>query len=145
MFQTYIKMSARASESLQWALLNKHNSFMLKQRGVKKPFSTEPMNLKNLHSFRYSGLVRNKALGIHSAPDNKGIVMSYKTKKARSKPAKGTVKVTYKLGARTTLSRVNKFIRHQNYRKDLRLKALRKASAILQGQKEHKPKKTRGK
>merc|ERR1712002_994552 len=105
----------------------------------------EPMNLKNLHSFRYSGLVRNKAIGIQSATDNKGVVLSYKSKKAKNKPAKGTVKVTYKLGARTTLSRVNKFIRRQNYRKDLRLKALRKASAILESQKAPKAEKTRGK
>ena len=39
------------------------------------------MNLRNLHSFRYNGLIRNKAIGISAASDNKGIVLSYKTKK----------------------------------------------------------------
>ncbi|CAG7717053.1 unnamed protein product, partial [Allacma fusca] len=37
-----------------------NNCFLKRVRNVKQPFSTEPNNLTNKSSFRYSGLVQRK-------------------------------------------------------------------------------------
>jgi large subunit ribosomal protein L28e len=70
------------SSHLTWMIIRNNNAYLLKKRDVKKPFSTEPNNLNNLSSFRYSGLVHKKSVGIVAAPDNKGFTVIYK--KSRS-------------------------------------------------------------
>ena len=60
------------STDIAWAVIRDSSSFLLKKRGVKKPFSTEPCNLTNRNAQRYNGLVNNKVVGVSAAPDNKG-------------------------------------------------------------------------
>ena len=84
------------SSEIAWGVIRNSSCFLLKKRGVKKPFSTEPLNLTNRNAFRYNGLVNNKAVGVSltvlegastnsfsqiaAAADNKGFVVT--TKKA---------------------------------------------------------------
>merc|ERR1711915_527574 len=110
-----IKMSA----DLCWAIVRNNHSFLLKKRNVKKPFSTEANNLKNVNSPRYNGLCRRKVIGIEPASGGKGIVLSHKTAKYQSKPAKNVVKTTIKAGPRRALNSTRRFIRYNSYRKDL--------------------------
>merc|ERR1711872_1025524 len=119
-----IKMSA----DLCWAIVRNNHSFLLKKRNVKKPFSTEANNLKNVNSPRYNGFCPNKVVGIAPATGDKGIVLTYK-------PAKCIVKTTIKAGPRRALNSVSRFVRFNKYRKDLKMMALRRASAILRSQK----------
>jgi large subunit ribosomal protein L28e len=70
------------SSHLTWMIVRNNNAYLLKKRNIKKPFSTEPNNLNNLSSFRYSGLIHKKSVGIVAAPDNKGFTVIYK--KSRS-------------------------------------------------------------
>ena len=60
------------SSDIAWAVIRDSSSFLLKKRGVKKPFSTEPCNLKNVNAKRFNGLVNEKVVGISAAADNKG-------------------------------------------------------------------------
>ncbi len=60
------------SSDIAWAVIRESSSFLLKKRGVKKPFSTEPCNLTNRNAQRYNGLVNSKVVGISAAADNKG-------------------------------------------------------------------------
>jgi large subunit ribosomal protein L28e len=47
-----------ASVDLQWELVRKNNAFIVKRNGYT--FSTEPTNLANKHSYKFSGLAQNK-------------------------------------------------------------------------------------
>merc|ERR1712107_423256 len=76
------------SSDIAWAVIRNSSSFLLKKRGVKQPFSTEPCNLKNVNSKRYNGLVNEKVVGISVAAENKGYVLTTKTKKGATRPVK---------------------------------------------------------
>ncbi|CAM6031907.1 unnamed protein product, partial [Sphagnum compactum] len=101
----------------------------------------EPNNLTNLSSFRYSGLVHKKSIGVVPAADKKGFTLEYKKAKCFNKPAKSSVKITFKSGPRRALRKLKRVIRHGKYRQDLTQAALRRASAIIRSQKPVKEKK----
>lgn len=46
------------SADLVWAIIKNNNSFLVKRQNVQ--FSSEPANLKNVNSFKYSGLANYK-------------------------------------------------------------------------------------
>ncbi|XP_071512860.1 large ribosomal subunit protein eL28 [Panulirus ornatus] len=122
------------SADLCWQIIRNNHSHLFKKRNVKKPFSSEPNNLKNVNSPRYNGWCKKKVIGIEPAADNKGIILSHKTSKYQCKPAKNLVKTTIKAGPRRALNSIRRFIRYNRYRKDLKMAALRRASAILRSQ-----------
>jgi large subunit ribosomal protein L28e len=70
------------SAHLTWMIIRNNNSYLVKKRNIKKPFSTEPNNLTNLSSFRYSGLIHKKSVGVVAAADNKGFTVVYKKSRA---------------------------------------------------------------
>jgi len=55
------------SNDVAWAVTRNSSRFLLKKRNCPKPFSTDPMNLTNLHSQRYSGICNSKAVGVMPA------------------------------------------------------------------------------
>uniref|UniRef100_A0A8C3H9F2 Large ribosomal subunit protein eL28 n=1 Tax=Chrysemys picta bellii TaxID=8478 RepID=A0A8C3H9F2_CHRPI len=95
----------------------------------------EPNNLKARNSFRYNGLIHRKTVGVEPAADGKGIVVVLKKRAGQRKPATSYEKTTINKNARATLNSLRHIIRKNNYRKDLRMAALRRASAILRSQK----------
>ncbi|KAG8140514.1 hypothetical protein E2320_003198 [Naja naja] len=111
------------SAHLQWMIVRNCSSFLIKRN--KQTYSTEPNNLKARNSFRYNGLIHRKTVGVEPAVDGKG----------QRKPATSYEKITINKNARATLSSLRHIIRKNNYRKDLRMAALRRASAILRSQK----------
>ncbi|KAK2576096.1 hypothetical protein KPH14_007431 [Odynerus spinipes] len=113
------------------------------KRNINKPFSTEPSNLTNLSSYRYSGLVHRKSVGIVDTPDKKGFAVVYKKANKVHKPAKATVRSTMKSGARRSLYKLRRLLKTNKYRVDLTKVALRRASAVLRSQKPLPAKKTR--
>ncbi|KAF3426265.1 hypothetical protein E2986_07251 [Frieseomelitta varia] len=96
-------ISFTMSSHLNWMIIRNNNAFLLKKRNINKPFSTESNNLTNLSSYRYSGLIHRKSVGIVDTPDKKGFTVVYKKAKAMNKPAKATVRCTMKAGARRSL------------------------------------------
>ncbi|KAG0711982.1 60S ribosomal protein L28 [Chionoecetes opilio] len=131
------------SSDLCWQVIRNNHAHLLKKRNVKKPFSTEPNNLKNVNSPRYNGLCRRKVIGIEPASGGKGIILSHKTARYQNKPVKNLVKTPIKAGPRRALNSIRRFIRHNSYRKDLKMAALRRASAILRSQRAQPFKKAR--
>uniref|UniRef100_A0A0P4WTM4 Large ribosomal subunit protein eL28 n=1 Tax=Scylla olivacea TaxID=85551 RepID=A0A0P4WTM4_SCYOL len=131
------------SSDLCWQVIRNNHANLLKKRNVSKPFSKEANNLKNVNSPRYNGLCRRKVIGIEPASGGKGIIISHKTAKYQNKPAKNLVKTTVKAGPRRALNSIRRFIRHNSYRKDLKMAALRRASAILRSQRAQPFKKSR--
>uniref|UniRef100_A0A182J4I4 Large ribosomal subunit protein eL28 n=2 Tax=Anopheles atroparvus TaxID=41427 RepID=A0A182J4I4_ANOAO len=128
------------SSHLNWLIIRDHNAFLLKQKNIRKPFSTEPNNLTNVSSYRYSGLVHTKTISIAPA-EKKGINFVYKRYRKNHLPAKAPVKVTLKEGPRRTLKKISNIIKANRYRRDLKQAALRRASAILRSQRPAKVKK----
>ncbi|XP_036620578.1 60S ribosomal protein L28-like [Trichosurus vulpecula] len=117
------------SAHLQWMVLRNCSSFLIKHN--KQTYNTEPNNLKARNSFRYDGLIHQKTVGIEPAAHGKGIVVVLKRRAGQRKPATSYVRTTINKNARATLNSVW----HIKYRKDLRMAALRRASAILRSQK----------
>ncbi|XP_042889600.1 60S ribosomal protein L28-like [Penaeus japonicus] len=131
------------SADLCWQIIRNNHAYLVKRRDIKKPFSTEANNLKNVNSARYNGFCRNRIIGIEPASDGKGIVLAFKTRKHKNKPAKNIVKTTIKSGPRRALNSIRRFIRFNHYRGDLKMAALRRASAILRSQRAQPFKKVR--
>uniref|UniRef100_A0A4X2KMN2 Large ribosomal subunit protein eL28 n=1 Tax=Vombatus ursinus TaxID=29139 RepID=A0A4X2KMN2_VOMUR len=117
----------------RWTVLRNCPSFRIKRN--KQTYSTEPNNLKALNSFRYNELIHRKTVGIEPAADDKGIVVVLKRRAGERKPATSYVRTTINKNARATLDSVRHIISENKYGKDLRLAALRRASAILRSQK----------
>ncbi|EAU92418.1 hypothetical protein CC1G_00637 [Coprinopsis cinerea okayama7 len=136
------------SQDLQWLLLRKSNSFVVKGVPGGPTFSREPGNLRNLHSFKYSGLANAKTIDVSDS--GSGIVIS--TRKTKASPhavskAYAKTNIRQRSGGRRALGVAASVVK-KGYRPDLRAAALARVSALLAAQKEPKPsppKKVRGK
>ncbi|KAM9518872.1 large ribosomal subunit protein eL28 [Salvelinus alpinus] len=131
------------SSHLQWMVIRNCSSFLIKRNG--QTYSTEPNNLKSKNSFRFNGLVHRKTVGVQPAADGKGVVIVLKKRAGQRKPATSYEKITINKNSRATLNSLRHIIRKNNYRNDLRMAALRRASAILMSQKPVVVKKRRSK
>lgn len=83
------------------------------------PFLQEPNNLTNVSSYRYSGIVHKKTLGIVPAADKKGFAVVLKKGKYAQRPAKSTVRVNMKAGPKRSLKKLRNLLTGSKYRKDL--------------------------
>merc|ERR1712022_100031 len=86
------KINMSASSDLLWALTKKQNAFLVKRNGLQ--LTSEPNNLMNKHSFKYSGLANVEAVGIED--NTRGITLKMKNKKNSSNPKRNVVSVDLK-------------------------------------------------
>lgn len=63
------------SQELLWQLVKNNNSFLIKRDG--RQFSTEPGNVKNINSFKFSGLANNRSIDVHALPGG-GVSVGFK-------------------------------------------------------------------
>ncbi|KZT27628.1 ribosomal protein L28e [Neolentinus lepideus HHB14362 ss-1] len=136
------------SSDLQWLLIRKYNSFMVKKVPEGPVFSREAGNLPNLHSYKYSGLANSKTVAVADTGSN--VQITY-TKKSASPHAVNSAKATYSIrsrsGPRRSLGVAAKLTK-RGYRADLRPVLLARVSALSASKKEPKSrpaKKPRGK
>ncbi|KAF6748422.1 ribosomal L28e/Mak16 [Ephemerocybe angulata] len=136
------------SSDLQWLLLRSNSSFIVK-RVVEGPvFNKEPGNLRNLNSFKFSGLANPKTIDVAATPA--GITITTRKPNASPNavaPASAKTVIRPRSGGRRALG-VAASVAKKGYRPDLRTAALARVSALAAAQKEPKaspPKKTRGK
>ncbi|CAF3168692.1 unnamed protein product [Rotaria socialis] len=122
----------QASSHVQWMIIRNNSSFLQKRK--LGTYTTEPNNLKNRNNFRYNGLIHPKIVGVEAAKEGKGVVFSTGSVKNVRKPSKRLHKVQLTKDSRRTLTSIRRTIRKQCYRKDLKMAALRRASALLRGQ-----------
>ncbi|CAG8727680.1 10804_t:CDS:2, partial [Acaulospora morrowiae] len=107
------------SADLIWAIVRDNNSFLVKRNGAQ--FTFEPNNLTNLNSFKYSGLANKKTIGISSAPDNRGVVVTSKKNNVASfRPTKTVHKVALSKGVRKSAKSFTNLYTRAGYRPDLR-------------------------
>ncbi|KAI9483759.1 MAG: ribosomal protein L28e [Benjaminiella poitrasii] len=126
------------SSELVWAIIKNNNSFLVKRQGVQ--FSAEPSNLKNVNSFKYSGLANYKSVSI--LPVARGVRVTTRKANKQNVPAKSANSVVIAKTRRQTSKSVANLIARSQYRPDLRAAAVARASAILSTQ---QPKKVRAK
>ncbi|UJR32099.1 hypothetical protein I4U23_019567 [Adineta vaga] len=122
----------QASSHVQWMVIRNNSSFLQKRK--LGTLTTEPNNLKNRNNFRFNGLVHPKVVGVEAVKDGKGVVFTTGSSKNTRKPAKRFRKTKLTKDSRRTLTSIRRTIRHTRYRKDLKMAALRRASALLRGQ-----------
>ncbi|XP_053381416.1 60S ribosomal protein L28-like [Mercenaria mercenaria] len=122
-----------ASPELLWGIIRNNSSFLLKGSG--QTYSREANNLRSRNSYRYNGLIHRKSLGVEPAKDGKGVVLVTRKSGVVGRPGKSYNRVELKKGGRKTLTTIRNSIRKGRYRKDLKMAAVRRASAILKSQK----------
>lgn len=93
------------SPELQWQLLRNSHSFLVKRSG--HTFSSEPLNLTNTHSFKFSGLANPRAVGVTlNAARTRVLLQTRAGKKSTiARPAKATVTQTLQKHFRAGASR----------------------------------------
>ncbi|KAH8836026.1 ribosomal L28e/Mak16 [Flagelloscypha sp. PMI_526] len=136
------------SSDLEWLLIRKYNSFLVKRVPEGPVLSKEPGNLTNLHSHKYSGLANAKTIDI---TDNNGTIeITTRKTKGSSKAVKGARSkstIRPRSGPRRAVGIAVGSAR-RGYRPDLRKAAVARTAALVHAQKEPKPtpeKKRRGK
>nr|CAX71978.1 ribosomal protein L28 [Schistosoma japonicum] len=117
------------SSHLIWDLIKNNDCFLMK-RGPEC-FSRDPLNLKNKNCFRYCGLVHKKAIGIKEERYGKGVVVTTKNVAKDHKPAKAVTRTKFVRGRRRTLQKIRNLTCKQKYRRELKMLALRRASALM--------------
>ncbi|KAF8750537.1 Ribosomal L28e protein family [Rhizoctonia solani] len=140
------------STDLQWLLVRKYNSFIVKRVPEGPIFSKEPGNLKNVHSRKYSGLISDKvrmACTLVTMPRPTRLLFFSQAQVEHSQHSKGEHKTTIR--ARSGPRRAQGVVASQarlGYRPDLRQAALQRVSALQRAQQTKKPapeRKVRGK
>merc|ERR1712005_33264 len=108
-----------ASSDLLWQITRNNSSFLVKRNGLE--LSSEPGNLMNKNSFKFSGIANLETVDV--ADNEKGITFSRKNKANTSKPARNVVSMDLKKDLRKVSKIINKTA-GANYRKDLSNAAL---------------------
>merc|ERR1711861_127838 len=114
------KINMSASSDLLWALTKKQNAFLVKRNGLQ--LTSEPNNLMNKHSFKYSGLANVEAVGIED--NTRGITLKMKNKKNSSNPKRNVVSVDLKKDFRKVATTIRNKTEGKFYRQDLSKPAL---------------------
>ncbi|KAJ3737005.1 ribosomal L28e protein family-domain-containing protein [Lentinula guzmanii] len=108
------------SSDLQWLLLRKSNSYIVKGLPEGPIFSKEPGNLLNLHSHKYSGLANAKTIDVSDV--NGKITVTTRKPKASPyavAPARSTSSIRSRSGSRRALGIIASHSK-RGYRPDLR-------------------------
>merc|ERR1711918_46717 len=109
-----------ASSDLIWALTRKSNAFLKKRNGLQ--LTSEPNNLMNKHSFKFSGLANEEAVGVDECP--RGITLKKKNKKNAMNPKRNVVGRDLKKDFRKVAQTLKNQTEGSYYRKDLSKAAL---------------------
>merc|ERR1712046_260777 len=125
------KINMSASSDLLWALTKKQNAFLVKRNGLQ--LTSEPNNLMNKHSFKYSGLANVEAVGIED--NTRGITLKMKNKKNSSNPKRNVVSVDLKKDFRKVAATIRNKTEGKFYRQDLSNAALAHWYKIWKSQK----------
>ncbi|KAF9073704.1 ribosomal L28e/Mak16, partial [Rhodocollybia butyracea] len=107
------------SNDLQWLLLRKSNSYMVKAHHGPI-FSKEPGNLLGLHSHKYSGLANSKTIDVTDV-NGKITITTHKTKASPTavSSARSTSTIRPRSGSRRALGIASTSAK-RGYRPDLR-------------------------
>uniref|UniRef100_A0A0C9S273 TSA: Wollemia nobilis Ref_Wollemi_Transcript_21711_990 transcribed RNA sequence n=1 Tax=Wollemia nobilis TaxID=56998 RepID=A0A0C9S273_9CONI len=118
---------------LIWEIVKKNNSFLSKQNGngsAKVQFSSEPNNLYNLHTYKFSGLANKKTVSIQSAGKDLTVALATTKTKKQKKPADSVNTSVMKKEFHRMAKAVVNQVADNYYRPDLKRPALARLSAV---------------
>eukprot|EP00243_Klebsormidium_subtile_P001596 TRINITY_DN1285_c0_g1_i1.p2 TRINITY_DN1285_c0_g1~~TRINITY_DN1285_c0_g1_i1.p2 ORF type:complete len:166 (-),score=52.14 TRINITY_DN1285_c0_g1_i1:158-607(-) len=119
------------SSDLLWLLVKKHNKFLFKQGGGttrQVQFTSEPNNLMNKNTFKYSGLANPKSVGIQEDGDH--VVVRTTNPKKGGQPAKHVSSSVHKKDNRKVAKAVHATVVGSGFRPDLEKAARSRVSHI---------------
>merc|ERR1711934_231252 len=119
-----------ASSDLLWQITRNNSSFLVKRNGLQ--LSSEPGNLMNKNSFKFSGIATFETVDV--ADNEKGITFSRKNKANTSKPARNVVSMDLKKDLRKVSKTIINKTAGANYRKDLSNAALARWCKVWKSQ-----------
>lgn len=122
------------SRDLRWLLTKNTSCHAVRVRNYPKALSKDPLNPKGLHLPRFNGSIQSRAVTVRGSAKKQGVTLVYKKKSAVRKPASQLVRVSIKKDPRSTLRSVRNTLNNMKGRKDLKMLALRRASAIMKSQ-----------
>merc|ERR1711939_198209 len=127
-------LNMSASSDLLWALTRKTNCFMVRRTvGTGGcTLTSEPNNLMNKHSFKYSGLANQEAVGIED--NTRGITLKIKNKKNASNPKRNVLAIDLKKDFRKVAKTIKNKTEGKFYRQDLSAPALARWYKIWKSQ-----------
>ncbi|PKI83286.1 hypothetical protein MVES_003040 [Malassezia vespertilionis] len=124
-----------STQDLQWLLIRKTNSNIVKQKGLGRVFTRETGNVSALHNYKCSSLVNDKSVSIVPAKDGKGVLVATHKSKANPRAIKNTYNVHHvQGGARRVAGAVANIVAKSGYRPDLRKASVARATAIVNAQ-----------
>jgi len=114
------------SPDLVWLLVRHNTSFLIRRDGAA--FTTEPHNLRNENSQRYSGLAHRRTVGLSGGAG--GVTLTLKSQKAKytNRPAKTYNHVHLSKNFRRGAKVITKEV--EQYRPDLKKAALARWTKI---------------
>mmetsp|Transcript_158394 Transcript_158394/g.384684 ORF Transcript_158394/g.384684 Transcript_158394/m.384684 type:complete len:137 (+) Transcript_158394:44-454(+) len=118
---------------LVWATVRNNSSFLVKRDGQQ--FTTEPLNVTNVNSYKFSGLANVKAVGVAQEGDK--IVFQQK-RKANKGVASSTLAKHFKNGNCSAASAINAATTGNYYRADLAKFAKARYHAIFAAKRRNK-------
>ncbi|KAJ7529268.1 hypothetical protein O6H91_15G041000 [Diphasiastrum complanatum] len=122
-----------ASPDLVWQLVKKNNKFLVKRNGnsnASVQFSSEPNNLYNLNTFKFSGLANKKTVLISPAGEGLDVVLGTTKTKKGNKPANFVNKSVMRRDFRKMAKAVTNQVADNWYRPDLKQAALARLSSV---------------
>eukprot|EP00743_Colponemidia_sp_Colp-15_P000154 GILK01000178.1.p1 GENE.GILK01000178.1~~GILK01000178.1.p1 ORF type:complete len:136 (-),score=15.64 GILK01000178.1:134-541(-) len=130
------------SSELQWQLTRNNSCYLVKRNGIQ--LSRDPMNISNVHSFKFSG-VNKKALGLNLVTKGKKTVpvLTIKGRQSR-KPAKSINSMPLVKGLKRGVKAIESATKAAGYRPDLaraaacRLRALQSSTRPVSVARAHK-------
>jgi large subunit ribosomal protein L28e len=117
------------SANLVWQLVRGNSSFLVKNAAHDGTTLTkEPNNLRQVNSFKYSGLASRRPVGLTAT--DKGVTLTIATKRNQSKPAKKHVSIALNRDSRRAGRAIKAVLATNNYRPDLTAAALARLTAL---------------
>mmetsp|Transcript_2848 Transcript_2848/g.4349 ORF Transcript_2848/g.4349 Transcript_2848/m.4349 type:complete len:152 (+) Transcript_2848:62-517(+) len=122
-------------DSLVWEVVKSNNSFMKKLNGRTRRsgavrFSVESGNLKNISSYKYSGICNSKTVDVNTTETGGAALKLKVASKAATSPAKGVATIPLNKYYRRTQHTIASNATDNYYRRDLKADALKRYSAV---------------
>ena len=96
------------SNDLMWQLVRKNNKYLVKRNGAV--FSTEPANLTNKHSPKFSGLVSSNPLGVVARKNGALLVTKSNSKNGYKRPGSRTAGTRLHNNKKTATAKLQKVL-----------------------------------
>ncbi|XP_062515705.1 large ribosomal subunit protein eL28-like [Corticium candelabrum] len=120
------------SRDLQWLVIRKSSSYLLKSKTAT--FTKEPFNLMGKNSYKYNGLVNKQAIDIRPDPAGKGAIVSVKNRRRHHRPVVSAYSYPLLRGSRRAIRTLKQQGIVRCYRADLTDAAVRRTCAIYRSQ-----------